>query len=196
MRHESDTHGIYKLTCFLVAFAVNFLSACGDSKGGGSSLKSSSDDVLWSEEQLESERASCIEGNTENFGDKAGTWCYCIVEASSKRWTHDEFFRAPIEKFEALAADGTGAMCNAMARLNEWNVEDLTAARSNCIETAIDYNSSLESKRANVSLFCGCVLEDASRRWTFSDYVRNEYAYTQQQQEDGTMRRCNQFAGF
>lgn len=180
-------------------FLSQFYAACTDSSGGGGAATmnhgGSTDTVLWTQDDIDDERTSCIDGNSQAFGSKAPIWCLCIIETASKRWSHEDFIKTPIEKFETLAKDGTGARCNTLAGFGEWTVADLTSARSDCVNSAININQSLASKRESVGVSCGCLLEDASKRWAYDDYLKNQYSYSQQQMNDGIVKKCLEFAG-
>ena len=71
----------------------------------------------------------------------------------------------------------------------------MTSARSECVNSAININPSLATKRESVGVSCGCLLEDASKRWPYDDYLKNQYSYGQQQMNDGTVKRCLELAG-
>lgn len=184
------------LTMMLIA-ASTALVGCGESGGGGDSslAGSNGDGVLWSTEDIMSQREACIDGNTENFGDKAPAWCLCMIEAISKRWTLEAFERAPIEKFETMKADGSAERCNQLAGLHDWTSYEISSTRSNCVNAALDMYPSMYSKYTNVTLFCGCMIEDASKRWSYNDYAMNEFAYSEQQQQDGTTQSCIERSG-
>lgn len=182
----------------IAMFGMKAFCSCTDSgAGGGSSANSGggADKVLWSQDDIDSERTSCIDGNTQAFGSKARTWCLCIIETASKRWSHEDFVQTPIEKFETLAKDGTGFRCNALAGFGQWTTSDILTARNNCVDSAIAVNPLLADKRDNVGISCGCLLEDASNRWTYDDYSKNQNEYSQQQVSDGTLKQCLELAG-
>jgi hypothetical protein len=184
---------------FILFFLGSIFAACTDSSGGGGGASmnpgGSTDTVLWTQDDIDSERTSCIDGNTSAFGSKAATWCLCIIETASKRWSHEDFIKTPIGKFETLAKDGTGARCNALAGFGQWSTSDILTARNNCVDSAVAVNPLLANKRDNVGISCGCLLEDASKRWAYDDYLKNQYSYSQQQMNDGTVKRCLEFAG-
>jgi hypothetical protein len=184
------------LTLMLIA-ASKVLVGCGDSSGsGGSSLAGSTgDSVLWSTEDIMLQREACVEGNTSNLGSKAPAWCLCMVETVSKRWSLEDFERAPIEKFEALVADGSAEKCNQLAGLSVWTSYEISSTRLNCVNAALDMYPSMYSKYTNVTLFCGCMIEDASKRWSYNDYAMNEFAYSEQQKYDGTFQSCKEISG-
>jgi len=82
--------------------SISLVAGCTDGGGGQSAAVSSEEKVLWSQDDIDAERQSCIDGNTGAFGSKAPTWCLCIIETASKRWSHEDFIKTPIEKFEVL----------------------------------------------------------------------------------------------
>ncbi len=85
-------------------------------------------------------------------------------------------------------ANGTGG-AGASA---SWTVEQLGSAQSNCSNTASKVNSAVSSRDA--ILICGCVIEEASKKWPYDDFVKNEFAYTEAMSKDGTFERCRQRA--
>jgi hypothetical protein len=73
-----------------------------------------------------------------------------------------------------------------------WPEAELTAAQSNCVSSAMQSNPAADPDIVTRS--CVCIMDQASRRWTFSDFAANEYSYTQQLLSDGTADWCRAFA--
>lgn len=71
-----------------------------------------------------------------------------------------------------------------------WSLSELNEAKSNCIVSAMNSNESITNSQA--SFYCGCVFEEAAKRWEFEDFILNESTYTQELNDDGTMRDCAQ----
>ena len=69
-----------------------------------------------------------------------------------------------------------------------WSATELATANTNCSTTAVAVNPALP--KADAILMCGCIIEDASQRWTFSDFLANEFTRTETLFKDGVFDTC------
>ena len=87
-----------------------------------------------------------------------------------------------------LAAQGGGAAAGVAVGDAAWSAEELATANTNCSTTAVAVNPALP--KADAVLMCGCIVEDASKKWSFSDFLANEFARTETLFKDGVFDTC------
>lgn len=175
--------------------AIAWMASC--QKAGSDTSGSPAQDQaksLWSTDQILEGKSNCLEETDNAFGEqKAAVWCACIVEKSSKRWTYDDFLSNTVTYAKAMRDDGTAQECNDLAGLGRWSPADILTVRGACVETYVAAKPSVTTGAATV--VCGCLVEDASRRWTTGDYQANEVTHAKEQADDGTMKKCIELAG-
>jgi len=71
-----------------------------------------------------------------------------------------------------------------------WTSEQLGSAKSNCSTTAVKVNSSILTSDA--ILMCGCIIESASKRWTYDEFMTNEFSYTEALSKEGVFKSCKE----
>jgi hypothetical protein len=101
---------------------------------------------------------------------------------------------SPEERIESSPSQGPSATTDFTPVLSSslWPDAELTTAQRNCVSSAMQSNPAADPDIVTRS--CVCIMDQASRRWTFSDFSANEYSYTQQLLSDGTADWCRAFA--
>jgi len=154
-----------------------------------------SDNSPWTLEQITAAREGCAAKSVELGAVdpiKLATVCSCVIEDAARRWSADDWLRNAATYTQAQVKDGTVEKCRVAASPNiggtTWSQAEIAQVRQGCVASAKQVRPTADD--AAVILGCGCVVEDASKRWEFPDYIKNETTYTKNQMDDGTMSRC------
>ena len=181
-----------------ILFLVASIIACGQNDGSSDgSAESEESGTSWNIDQLLSVKAGCVSaitGESSKLFSVATTYCSCVIEDASTRWSYEEFVSSEFTYVEELKENGVIDICLEKAGIiNGWTIDSLVQARANCVDAAIAAVPNVHT--SNAAVYCGCTIEDAFKRWDYSSYILNETEYTQQQIDDGIVKQCIEFAG-
>ncbi len=71
-----------------------------------------------------------------------------------------------------------------------WTTEQISSANINCSTSMTKIDPTVQASDA--VLMCGCVIENASKRWTYDDFVANEFSYTETMNREGVFTTCKE----
>lgn len=153
----------------------------------------------WSAEQLSMSREYCSQSAMETDAAiteaQAATYCACAMEEASKRWTYDDFVSHEVSYTEILRQGGVLDKCSGAAEVTSagWKTDEIVAARDRCEASGPDVAD--PGQDVQVANYCICAIEKASGKWSYTDFVANEYSYTKSLADDGSLAECEAFAG-
>ncbi|WP_019503051.1 hypothetical protein [Pseudanabaena sp. PCC 6802] len=79
-------------------------------------------------------------------------------------------------------------LLGAAAKRVQWTPNQLAATQKVCVLSALEANPKATNEQA--TYFCKCALDEASTKWTYTDFVKNEEKYAQQLGNEGVIGRC------
>ncbi|MCB9229969.1 MAG: hypothetical protein H6618_10200 [Deltaproteobacteria bacterium] len=153
---------------------------------------SDSSKSLWSSEEILSTRQNCeLSTPSELTISQAKIYCACVVEDASKRWEYPDFVSNEFSYSRQQVTDGVVEECSNSIGHVVWTDIQLQTTRNNCVNEA--------SKSSGVSsllaiLYCGCIFDELSSRYSYWSYAANEAAINQQVTDDGTVDKCRNYA--
>jgi hypothetical protein len=101
---------------------------CGIEKCPGD--KNEDEAELWTLDQIQGERYLCWDDFYQYVGDNYDSFCKCLIEKLSIRWSYDDYKRHEFSYIKRLNTTGALARCN--EPMSEWKFdpeEDIEADR-------------------------------------------------------------------
>ena len=74
------------------------------------------------------------------------------------------------------------------AKVIQWSDSELAEVKSGCEAAVAESVPEWTTTQANY--YCGCVVEEAAKRWPYEEYTVHENAFIQRLWEDGTAGVC------
>ena len=90
------------------------------------------------------------------------------------------------------SSDGGAGAIGAITDV-KWTTDQIIDSRVTCVASAKETVPTITDTMA--MNYCACTLEEASKRWTYDDYLAHETTYTQVLVDDGTTAKCAKLAG-
>lgn len=69
-----------------------------------------------------------------------------------------------------------------------WSNDQMSELKNSCVENFSTWNSNIFNSAAAV--YCSCVIEKASTKWAYDEFLRNTYTHTEELKNDGTINEC------
>lgn len=166
------------------------LTSCADVQNTADSNQKSAKQG-WSDEDMLAFQSACVDQATNSLGGKANIWCGCMgVEISNRTTYQNVTLQGLLKTVMDAINDGTATQCYDKVGLGMWSFDELSTMRTNCIDTATQLYPEIAD--ANINLYCGCIVEKTSKRWSFLDFAQHEFAYTDLLTRDGTIKSCQE----
>ena len=68
----------------------------------------------------------------------------------------------------------------------KWSINQVTDTRGNCADFMVEE----KADRSTAVIFCTCIVEVASKRWAYPDFILHEDTYTDILIADGSVNAC------
>lgn len=155
--------------------------------------------LAWTSAQKSAVLNSCIESAMKvGAPDRsiARSYCNCVVYATSRRYTADQFAKNPQSVLVELQKNGTIKRCGdqAMANSTVWTQAHIKGEQDACTNNLLK-SSQNRISRAQATNFCQCIVRELRTRYTPAQTTKNPTKILSELQKAGVMNRCRAGAG-